>query len=432
MEPSQSDIWKAVKLVATGKTLCQHESGKLAFAYGPLPEESIVAQEVALQHQTLHIVRWELLQASQERRIAACPYYESCGGCDWMHINEAAQSRFKREMLTDALKRITKIDVPPGTITFYASPKALAYRNRLKLHIDNKGRWGLRAHRSHDLIEISNCLISNAKINEVITTLRKLGSVPPFFSSCSQMEIRASSTQSSALVVFYPKKHAKKQKLEQLYASLEGKLALSIAGHPELGPSIQGWNNGSLELEIPVTAFVQVNDDINELMVERVIQGAKQRKLHSVCDAFCGAGNFILPLVKAGLTGLGIESHPQAIQSAKATSQRLGYEQQVDFIASDAQTALQELNQRKQSYDLVILDPPRRGAKNLVDYAAKATRSHLLFCACDPVSLARDLKAFLERGFALEHIELFDLFAQTHHFESIVWLKKAHNVASLP
>jgi 23S rRNA (uracil1939-C5)-methyltransferase len=167
-------------------------------------------------------------------------------------------------------------------------------------------------------------------------------------------------------------------------------------------------------------SFTQVNWDVNRLLIERVLEGAHARGARSFLDAYAGAGNFALPLLAAGLSGVAVEANAAAILAARAAAHRQALPS-AGFIEEDvARWARREAGQR---FDLVLLDPPRSGVKQGLQHLAAMATSWLAMCSCNPVTLARDLRALIDLGFELDVVEAFDMFPETHHVETLVWLR---------
>jgi tRNA/tmRNA/rRNA uracil-C5-methylase (TrmA/RlmC/RlmD family) len=76
----------------------------------------------------------------------------------------------------------------------------------------------------------------------------------------------------------------------------------------------------------------------------------------------------------------------------------------------------------KERFDLVVLDPPRSGAREILPELVRRKPAHIAYCACDPVTLARDLRSLCDAGYVLQSLTGFDMFPQTHHFETLAWL----------
>jgi 23S rRNA (uracil1939-C5)-methyltransferase len=139
-------------------------------------------------------------------------------------------------------------------------------------------------------------------------------------------------------------------------------------------------------------------------------------------DAYAGSGNFALPLFARGLSGLAVESNHAAVLAAREAARRQALPSDC-FVAADAAAFAAELRQKNQSFELVLVDPPRAGVKSgLADLALLAT-AWVGMCSCNPVTLARDLRVLIDLGFELDQVEAFDMFPQTHHIETLAWLR---------
>ncbi|MEP7052504.1 MAG: methyltransferase domain-containing protein, partial [Pseudomonadota bacterium] len=179
---------------------------------------------------------------------------------------------------------------------------------------------------------------------------------------------------------------------------------------------------GGTTLRVPTGAFSQVNWAVNQQLVQALLDGAARVLARTFCDLYCGAGNFSLPLFARGLTGLGIEAAKFSVAAAK----RAAKEQSLTsarFIAGDVRAELERLP-RAGCFDLVVLDPPRSGAREVLPELLRRAPLHIAYCACDPVTLARDLRALCAAGYALEEVTGFDMFPHTHHFETLAWLRR--------
>jgi 23S rRNA (uracil1939-C5)-methyltransferase len=155
--------------------------------------------------------------------------------------------------------------------------------------------------------------------------------------------------------------------------------------------------------------------------VSSVVTGAKQRGLSTFCDLFAGVGNFALPLAHAGLSGVMVERTPSAVRAAERAAGEQGLPQ-LRARTVDASRALKDLVHEGRQFDLVVLDPPREGAPDVVAGIAALRPRAVAYVACDPVTLSRDLRPLLAAGLRLASVEAFDMFPRTHHFETLVWL----------
>ncbi|HYP87545.1 MAG TPA: hypothetical protein VEQ59_05320, partial [Polyangiaceae bacterium] len=127
-------------------------------------------------------------------------------------------------------------------------------------------------------------------------------------------------------------------------------------------------------------------------------------------------------LARAGLSGVMVERTPSAVLAA----QRAAAEQGLTGLrtrTADAGRALLDMVHEGKRFDLVVLDPPREGAPDVVRGIEALGPRAVAYVACDPVTLSRDLKPLLAAGLRVQTVQAFDMFPRTHHFETLVWLE---------
>jgi 23S rRNA (uracil1939-C5)-methyltransferase len=152
--------------------------------------------------------------------------------------------------------------------------------------------------------------------------------------------------------------------------------------------------------------------------VQAIVEAAVVRNLHSFVDAYAGAGNFTLPLLAAGLTGESIDCAPAGILAARSVARDRGLPFD-GFQVGDAKTVLESFVRNRRTFDFVLLDPPRSGAKDVLSQVLQLRPQLTALIACDPVSLARDLRILIDAGGNVENVVAYDLFPQTHHLETL-------------
>ncbi len=323
-----------------------------------------------------------------------------------MFLEREAQLHWKRELVADALRRIGKIEVDVQPCVS-AGPE-VGYRSRLRLHVDGAGRVGLYERGSHTVVEIDACAVADEAINHALPVLRAGRPV-----GVREVELRAAPIGPRVVVRCSPA-----DKVWEL-----GGLIPAVV--PKVPPPVQRWPLPlQMELAVPATAFVQVNPDVNVALVDALLEGTDARKATSFVDLYCGAGNFALALAASGLTGSGIEASPDAIAAASDSAEREQLASRVGFIEGTVDELFPRLVRTVGEVDLVVLDPPRAGAKAAIPALLKLSPKYVAAISCDPATLARDLKMLVEGGYAIESVTPFDMFPQTHHVEVLVWLAK--------
>lgn len=418
------EVWRIEKLVPGGAGMARRADGSVGFVSGALPGERIEVENLIRKKGYTKAHDFRLLEPSTERVEPACPVARACGGCDWLHLDYRAQLRHKASLLEEALARTGGFrSLAPIAMT--ASPRHSGYRSRIRLHIDDSGRFGFFAPESHRLVEIESCAAASPELQAALSLFRD--SARRFtkeLGSFEQAELRVVPTPSSSMpgLRFTPRGPGELAcaRAEPLLAELRERFSVAVAGFG--ADFVQSWPLGdSLSLEVPSDAFVQVNWDVNRLMVESLVVGAMRRNARRFLDLYAGAGNFSLALAAAGLAGVSIEGHPSAALAARRSAERLGFTG-VSVKAEDVKTALPRLEADAGAFDLAVLDPPRAGAAEILTSLSELAPRAIAYFSCDPVTLARDLRTLVQRGYALETVQAFDMFPGTHHMEALAWL----------
>jgi 23S rRNA (uracil1939-C5)-methyltransferase len=119
-----------------------------------------------------------------------------------------------------------------------------------------------------------------------------------------------------------------------------------------------------------------------------------------------------------------VERDARAVAAARRAAGAQGLPAE-GFVAGDAAKALDDLSRGGEKYDLVLLDPPRSGAKDVLGSVLALSPRHVACCSCDPVTLSRDLARLSDGGYRLESVLGFDMFPSTHHLEALAWMVRA-------
>lgn len=428
---SREAVWLIEKLVPGGAGMARLEDGSVGFVEGVLPGERVAVEAKPVRRGFSEGRRLRVLEASRDRVAEVCPMADVCGGCDWLHIGYEAQLQLKAGIIGEALRRTGGFrDVPPIAVT--ASPNPLAYRLRARFHIDERGELGFHEKRSHRVIPVTRCPVLHPDLEGALSAFRRItASVPRLLAGFESAELRVASFAPERVVnlVARGEPKAARTKAAPLIERLAGEFAVAINGlRADFTQSFPLGNE--LRLEVSPHAFVQVNWEVNLALVEHVVAGAKRRGCARFVDAYAGAGNFTLPLGYAGLTGVSIEAQPEGAGAARQAFARHGITT-VEALADDAAHALARLARERASFDLVLLDPPRKGAEPLLEPLLALRPRYVAYCSCDPVTLARDLRVLCQVGYVIEEIRGFDMFPGTHHVETVVWLKAPESLARL-
>jgi len=325
--------------------------GRVVFVRHALPGERVV---VAITEGTDGDRFWrgdavEVVAPSPDRVEPPCPYAgpDRCGGCDFQHVALTRQRSLKADVVREQLARLAGLDVEVTVEPVPGDVAGLRWRTRQRYVELPGGRRGMRKHRSHDVVEVDDCLIAGAPADHVVR---------------------------------------------------------------------------GVAFEVEDEGFWQVHPGAPEVLVDAVLDLLAPRPGESVLDLYAGVGLFARFLGDA-------VGDPARVTIVEGDQRACGHAEvnvpgarvlpgDVAAVLSGVPAAPVDL------VDLVVLDPPREGARRTVVEAVAARRPRAVaYVACDPAALARDVAIFAESGYGLMRLRAFDLFPMTHHVECVALLE---------
>lgn len=361
------------KLAVGGYGLTRHE-GLVIFIPYTVPGDEVLIEitEQKSNHAFAEIKK--IISKSPERTEAPCPYYMSCGGCNWQHIEHKAQLKYKTQLIQENLNKFLGFEVSVNPII--PSPQTWNYRNRIQLSAKN-GLLGFKKRKSHSIIDIEDCLIIEKPLSEALPQLRKDAN------------------------------------------NGEKRIELYLTNQHEVR-----WDEFE-ELD-EAMGFAQVNRFQNEQLIEHVLSWASPFA-KNILELYSGSGNFTWPLAKkfSSANIIAVELNSKLVE--KAQIQKKDFPK-VQFINSDVENFLKRAPVQQQ--ELVFLDPPRQGSTAFsMKSLASAGVPQILYLSCHPVSLARDLSVFMaaakqsQKTYKITKVQPFEMFPQTDHVETLVSLE---------
>ena len=179
-----------------------------------------------------------------------------------------------------------------------------------------------------------------------------------------------------------------------------------------------------MDLTLFPSVFAQAQAAQNRALVKVVLNLSRPEPGEPILDLMAGMGNFSLPLARAGALVTAVEADPLACANGRFNARECGL--QVEFVNRPALDYLEGLLSGKGSkgkrFQTVVVDPPRRGIKDLLDLLIRLAPKRLVYVSCQPATLARDLKTLTGRGYLVREVIPLDLMPQTYHLETTVLL----------
>lgn len=350
-----------VEKVAHGGHFIARLDGAVIFVRHAIPGEKVEIELVSVGKSFSRADVIKVLEPSTDRVTPPCAFSGpgKCGGCDFQHISAVRQRDLKADVIEEQFARIAKRELRVE-VEEISSP--LKWRTRCGVNIDSQGRAGFYKSRSHDVLPISDCIVLVPELN-----------YSEFASKHHQPNSRITLSASDFTV-------------------------------------------GSHTFKVSPESFWQSHKDAPRILTEAVLKFADLREGDHVLDLYGGVGLFSAAVVDF----IGEYGHIELVEGSKSATAdakvNFAQDPRVEIRTGDVAKILPRISRA----DVIILDPPREGAGS--DIAVEIGRlqpRRVVYIACDPAALARDVTYLQAQGFALTQLRAFDLFPMTHHIECI-------------
>lgn len=388
--------------VAHGGHCVARLDGQVVFVRHAMPGERV---RIAITERAKTFLRAdvvEVIDPAPGRVDPPCEYAGRCGGCDFQHVDPAVQRRLLGDVVREQLHRLAGITWD-GEVEA-VDPEALGWRTRVQFAVDRQGRPGLRRHRSHEIIPVDRCVIAHPDLPSVLGRSWDADSVESIVSSTGDRLLVTDASIS-----------------DEVESEVDGVVAAdgtTRGGHGAVTERVLDH-----DFRVSGSGFWQVHPAAATTLVRAVLDAAEVRSGDTVLDLYAGVGLFTTFLADSvGEDGvvLSVESDRGAARDARRNMHDLP---QVQLVAEPVERAL-DRHQLGERADVVVLDPPRIGAKKAVPGIVALSPRRIVYVACDPAALARDLASFAARGYTLSGLRAFALFPMTHHVECVAVLER--------
>jgi 23S rRNA (uracil1939-C5)-methyltransferase len=423
------------KLVYGGDGL-GHADGDTVFAPFVVPGEDVRAAVKKRKKKTVWATPLEVLTASKERVAAQCPHFGICGGCHYQHIGYGEQVRLKIGILRETLSRLGGINWTGEVAAHTAQP--FGYRNRAQWAVrpGMPRALGYFLPESSVIMPVDACPVLSPRLAETFGVLQEMARGGKLPTGILEIEAFADSADEKIAlnVAFdaYPKPapelaeyfRANVPQIESLLLLDQKKERFELTG-----PGFLLHTAGGFQFRVSHLSFFQVNRFLIEELLAAVTRGVKGEL---ALDLYAGVGFFTLPLAKKFTKVVSVDANLAATRDLYANAEVAGVE--VTTFNEHTEDFLKKAQERP---DLVVLDPPRAGlgaeaAGKLVELGAP----EIIYLSCDPSTLARDLGVLTGSAkkpgeitpggplYEIVGMEMFDLFPQTFHIETLVRLRR--------
>jgi 23S rRNA (uracil1939-C5)-methyltransferase len=430
-----------------GKGIGHHE-GMAIFIDNAIKGELIDAKIIKVlpkKNMAIAIIS-EIKKESPERIRPKCEY-KACGGCQLHHMSYKEELNFKKTVVENSIRKIGKLKIEINDAIGAENP--FYYRSKVSVPIGKsnfKAVTGFYATRSHDIIPIETCLVQPSLNDSILKIIREWIdrykiSVYNEVSKEGKLRhvmIRNGDDEIMVVLVSTNKRVGETKKLVETLKSFNKKIVSVILNvNNSNGNRILGETNivlhgkefitasiSDIKFDIGVDTFFQINPEQTEVLYTKALEVAKVNENDIVIDTYSGVGSLTLFLAKKAKKVIGFEINENSVEKAFQNAKKNKIEN-VDFIAGDVTTELPKWVEAGNKCDILVLDPPRKGATTeFWDSVIKVSPRKIIYISCYPATLARDLNYIKDLGYITKDVTPIDMFPKTHHIETVTLIEK--------
>lgn len=410
-EPSPFEITLTVKDVgARGDGLAEGPAGAIYVPFS-LPGEVMQARVTGDRAETARLVH-----PSSERVDPACSSFGRCGGCQLQHWADGPYLAWKHNMVVQALaKRGLDTEIRPIRQAWGLGRRRAGFH---AARIGREARFGFIQRGGASIEPIQECPLLEPALQSALPALKRLSATVTPERGDLVLQCLATPQGIDVDIKGAGRIEALRTRLPQLsQAAIEADLArLSLEGEPVvvLRPPILAM--GTAQVQPPPGCFVQPTDAGEACLAELVLGAAAGGKRFA--DLFCGIGTFGLRLAQLGDV-LAVEGDDAMLSALQAAADKAGGGlHTVTTMRRDLlRTPLSALELKR--VDVVVMDPPRSGARLQAEQIAASRVERVISVSCDAATFARDSKVLIDRGFKLNWVTPLDQFRWSPHVEMV-------------
>lgn len=388
----------------------------------------------------------EKSKEKNQRQQVGCPLSKKCGGCQYQGLSYEKQCHLKQKQVNELLKEFIK----PELIVKMDQP--YHYRNKVHAVVDRdrKGNpiTGVYRMGTHQVVPVESCEIENQKADEIIGTIRgmlksfkiKVYDEDTQYGLLRHILVRCAVATGEIMVVLVT--------ASPIFPSKNNFVKALRQRHPEITTIVQNINprgtsmvlgtreqvlygKGYIEdklcgkiFRISSQSFYQVNPVQTEKLYALAEEFACLTGKETVIDAYCGIGTIGITVAEKAKKVIGVELNKDAVKDAVQNAKR-NHIENIEFCRADAGEFMTEMAAEGERADVVLMDPPRSGSTEaFINAVAVMNPKKVVYISCNPVTLARDLKYFLKKGYHVKRAVPVDMFPWTDEIEMVVLLSK--------
>lgn len=434
-------------LGANGEGIGEYEEYTVFVPFA-LPSERVKVQVEHIKKNLVFAKLVDVISKSRSRREVLCNRFTKCGGCDLLHLSYEEQLEYKKQMLSTSLsKMIGKVSINKTV----PSIPSIRYRNKIQIpfgKISERVVLGFYKPKTHSIVSITKCFLQDEVIDKLLNItldfanennfsvyengkglLRYL--VARYIDNGLFVTLVINGNSIPNINKYYKTLVANFNKVSLTLCINKAKTNVILSNKiVEINSNIEKTNYMGLNIDVHPLSFLQVNDYIAEKIYQKIIAYVKERQIECVIDAYSGIGLLGALISKnSNAKIINIDIVKEAIDDANKLVKINSLKGNIENICADSKDVLQQiLDKNKALKTLLVVDPPRKGLSDEVSSVINNLDSNLdlIYISCNPATLARDLSRL--SNFNIISITPYDMFAQTYHIETLVFLTKKSKI----
>ena len=435
---------KIEKIADSGDGIARYD-GLVIFVENACPNDILKVKITKLNKNWASAKILEIITPSKFRIEPFCPLQKVCGACQLQFIDYDYQLKIKKQIVQDAVQKIGNLDVEVRDVI--KSPEIKSYRHKVQYpvsqtKVSKRILAGYYKQKSHEVVNIKYCPVQPKICDEIIEYIRNKAfdyAISGFnekkhSGDLRHIILRVSKATGKILVVlvvnstktfdrlndFAKSIYDNFKEIDGVCVNFNSKKTNVILGNKSENLAGKSYITEKIldkTFKIGVGSFFQINPMTAQNIFEYVKNYIKNNFDNPVVmDAYAGISTFGIIVSDVSKKVVSVEENKEAVELAGETAEFNGVKN-LEIHNMDTQVFF---DKESRKYDVVILDPPRKGCtKETLDSVLKITKGSLIYVSCNPATLARDLKYLCEKGAKVKFIQPFDMFCHTVHVESV-------------
>ncbi|GAB4544435.1 MAG: 23S rRNA (uracil(1939)-C(5))-methyltransferase RlmD [Haliangiales bacterium] len=422
-------------LAAGGDGVGRDQGGRVVFVPHSAPGDTVTVRLTEARKDFARAEVVEVLAPASARVEPLCGHFRAgeCGGCQWLHVERGAQEEAKTDIVARGLRRA----VAAGMVLRPLRTEVSSYhwRRRARLHWyrprkSARALLGFLAPRSHRVSDITGCVQLVPALAQALDVLR--AELAPALGRSGQIELLAGHQGDVQVAIRGPAGADEAAALVGqgpiVGVSLDPRGDGPGPGRPRGRSQRTSWGQPHIELEPGFLGradwFAQASRAGNLALLALVDEATAPRANARVLELYAGSGNFTRRLAADTADYVAVDRRRPPWKPSGLANVR--------FMAGDVPEVVAGLADSGARFDVVVLDPPRAGARAALAPLAALKPARIVYVSCDPATLGRDIDALAELGYRAQWAQPFDLMPQTAHVEVMVKLERVDGSAPAP